>query len=127
MEKSKVTFIPLNKAAIIPKTHSEGAAGYDLFSICDGTIPSLSTMAIKLGFSLHLPPTLVGYICGRSGIGRNNGVAVVKSYVKSEDEVIVYLKNFTETPFNFDKGMRIAQMFFAVTEDLKFNELSTSS
>jgi dUTP pyrophosphatase len=124
MERTKISFVPLHKAATMPKTHSLGAAGYDLFSICDGVVPPLSTVGVKLGFSLHLPSNLVGILCGRSGIGKNHGVTVINSYVKSNDEITVYLKNCSEVPFNFEKGMRIAQLFFGVIDDLKLEEVN---
>ena len=122
MENSKVSFIPLNKNAVMPKTHSLGAAGYDLFAISDGVVQPFSTLGVKLGFSLHLPPNLVGIICGRSGIGRKNGVNTFGSYVRTKDEIVVYLKNYTDTPYGFEKGTRIAQLFFAVVDDLKLEE-----
>lgn len=123
MESPKVSFIALNKSAILPKTHSMGAAGYDLISVCDGTVPPFTTISLKLGFVLKIPSNLFGYICGRSGIAKNNGVTIVNSYIKDDEEVTINMKNLTDVPFSFEKGARIAQLFFAVVDDSKIEEV----
>jgi dUTP pyrophosphatase len=122
MEASKVFFSLLDKSAIVPKTHSKGAAGYDMHSIYAGVVPPFSIVPVRLGFSINLPRHLFGYLCGRSGIAKKFGVTVVNSYVRDRNEVIVYLKNYSAIPFEFEKGMRIAQLFFAILEDCVFEE-----
>lgn len=124
MDCSKIQFIRLDKAAKIPKVHSDGAAGYDLYSVCDAVVPPLATLPLKLGFALKMPPNLFGYLCGRSGIARNNGVSVVNSYIRSDDEVTILLKNYTTEPFAFQKEMRIAQVFFAIIDDRVIEEVN---
>lgn len=116
----KVMFKPRNKGAVLPKRHSDGAAGYDLHSVSSGTIPPHTTMALRLGFSLELPRTLLGYVCGRSGLALRNGIEVSSSYARNGEEVEIYLHNSLGEPFHFEKGSRIAQLVFVRTADAKF-------
>lgn len=116
----EVMFKPTNKSAVLPKRHSDGAAGYDLCSISSGTIPPHTTMALKLGFSLVLPKALLGYICGRSGLALRNGIEVSSSYARSGEEVEIYLHNNLDEPFHFERGSRIAQLVFVRLADAGF-------
>ncbi len=105
-----VIFHQNDKRAIIPKRHSNGAAGYDIFSIQEDSIAPHTMKLVKTGFSLDFPSKLMGYICGRSGLAIKNGIEVVNSYAKNKEEVEVYLYNTSDTAFHFEQGTRIAQL-----------------
>lgn len=122
-ELDKVVFKPLYKSALCPKRHSAGAAGYDLHTIAGGSVAPQTTLAINLGFCLRVPTGMFGYICGRSGHALKNGISVENSYVTNNSEVCVNLCNRSNVPFTFEKGDRIAQLFFAkVAVDATFKE-----
>lgn len=116
----EVVFKPRSKSAVLPRRHSEGAAGYDLHSVGSGTIPPHTTMALRLGFSMELPNSLLGYICGRSGLALRNGIEVSNSYARSGEEVVVYLRNNLDAPFHFDQGSRVAQLVFFRIANARF-------
>lgn len=111
--EDQVIFTPLCREAIIPKRHSEGAAGYDLHSISDGIVQPHSTLSLNLGFTLKMPKNMIGILNGRSGFALKNGIHVPNSYVVDNNEVIVNLVNLSNVPFHFQKGVRITQIFFA--------------
>lgn len=116
----KVIFKPCDVNAICPKRHTEGAAGYDLHAISAGCIPPYSTITLKMGFSLKLPPGIIGFLCGRSGFALRNGINVQNSYVLDDSEVAINIINRSSDPFVFEKGTRIAQLFFPKVEECHF-------
>lgn len=123
-EAQKVIFKPLHKKAKCPKRHSDGAAGYDLYAICDGTVPPNSTLSLSLGFSLQVPKNMIGYICGRSGPSVKNGVNVENACVSDDTEVHLNLCNYSNNPFTFESGDRIGQLFFAkIDENIAFSSI----
>jgi dUTP pyrophosphatase len=127
MDEPEIIFRPLDKDAICPKRHSDGAAGYDLHSIFAGNVPPHSTVTINLGFSFKMPQNLIGYICGRSGFSLRNGINVQNSYVLDDKEVCLNLVNHSSEAFTFDKGTRIAQLFFAKIDEPIFGVKSSQN
>lgn len=113
MNPTGVTFKALSKSAMVPKRQTAGAAGYDLHSISTGTIPPLGSARVRTGFSLNIPFNLFGIVLGRSGLAVRHGIEVKASYVKNGEEIVVHLHNNGDTPFSYEKHMRIAQLIFA--------------
>lgn len=120
IDEPTIVFCPFEKDAVCPKRHSDGAAGYDLHSITAGVVPPHSTVTLNLGFSLKMPQNLIGYICGRSGFAIRNGINVENSYVLNDSEVVINIVNHSSEPFQFEKGMRIAQIFFPKIDEYNF-------
>jgi len=118
----KVQFIPKDKKAMIPKKHSDGAAGYDLFTPVGDCILPNTTKIIRLEFSLKIPSNLLGYICGRSGLALKYGIGVKCSYVRDDQDLEVYLHNNSENKFKFEQGDRIAQLVFLKLTEPKIIE-----
>ncbi|KAI4291128.1 dUTP pyrophosphatase [Pancytospora philotis] len=112
MDATRVTYRALSTDAIRPKRQTAGAAGYDLHSISEGVIPPHTTVSIRLGFSLQVPHDHFGMIMGRSGLALKHGLETKASYVKNHEEIVVHIYNSGETPFNYDKHMRVAQLVF---------------
>lgn len=122
MDSKTVTFVALHKNALIPRRHSEGAAGYDIHSVSSGSIPPLGYLSLKVGFMLRMPHTNLGIVLGRSGLARKYGLEVKNSYVKNGEEVTVNLYNNSNCTFVFEEKMRIAQLIFAKIENVEFHE-----
>lgn len=120
--KNSVIFHSIDKKAVVPKRHSDGAAGYDIFSISEDTIPPNTIKLVKTGFSLEFPNSMVGYICGRSGLAIKNGIEIVNSYAENKKEIEIYLCNNSENLFHYEKGTRIAQLVFLKVADVKITD-----
>jgi len=127
MSESQVIFKPLNRNAICPRRHTDGAAGYDIHTVTAGCVPACSTITLKMGFSLKIPHGMMGYLCGRSGFAFKNGINVQNSYVTNGKEVEINLINHSGDTFMFEKGTRIAQLFFPRTLDCTFEPKVSSS
>ncbi len=106
--------------AIIPRQATEDAAGYDLYSCVDLTIPPDSIAKVNTGIKVRVPACTYGRIASRSGL-------VLKHKINTQGSVIdpnytgciqVILNNFGDTPFQVHKGDRIAQLILEKFESV---------
>jgi len=105
-----------------PVRQTEGSVGYDIAACIDGDIILLpgETHMIGSGFIIALEPGYAAFLYARSGLGIKQGiipancVGVVDSDYRGE--VIVGLKNTSQTAFTVKNGDRIAQMVIAKCE-----------
>ena len=102
----------LSPDAILPKRASGYAAGYDLFSPISGTIEARGRLLIPLDIAIELPEYTFGHILPRSGLAVKHGIQVGAGVVDEDyrGNLGVLLFNFSDVPFVFNKGDRIAQM-----------------
>lgn len=110
-----VTFVALHPDAVLPRRQTAGAAGHDLHSICAGRVEPRGHLTVGTGFSLSIPAGYAGVVLGRSGLGVKNGIQIKASYCRTDEELTVCLYNTGTEPFEFAKGMRIAQLVFLKT------------
>ena len=100
-----------------PERATEFAVGYDIYSAEDQCIRPLDKKLIRTGFKLHLPVGIEAQIRTRSGLANKHGVFVLNSPGSIDPdyrgEVKVLLFNSGPTPFDIERGDRIAQMVFA--------------
>jgi len=109
----------LHPSAIIPRYHSEQAAGMDLSACLDAPVTLAPGQIVKvpLGFAVALPVGYEAQIRPRSGLATKHGVTVPNSpgTVDSDyrGEMVVALINLGREPFTVEHGLRIAQMVVA--------------
>jgi dUTP pyrophosphatase len=108
----------LNVDAVVPSRGSEGAAGYDLSSVADMTVPAGGRVPIPTGLSFRIPETTYGKIASRSGLAKKYGIGVLTGTIDADyrGEVFVMLYNTSERDFIVNKGDRIAQMILIKIE-----------
>ena len=120
MEKLNVMLI--KPTAKLPKRQTAGSVGYDISACLDDeiTLEQGETRKVGSGFAIALEPGYAAFIYARSGLGINHGVVpancvgVVDSDYRGE--VIVGLKNTSDTPYTVKDGDRIAQMVITKCE-----------
>jgi dUTP pyrophosphatase len=104
-----------------PLTYStSGAVGLDLRACMDVNMVTLAPgrqMAIPAGIAIEiLSPDIAGFIFSRSGLGTKEGLVVSQGVgVIDPDyrgEVIVSLRNTSNTERKISQGQRIAQLIF---------------
>jgi dUTP pyrophosphatase len=102
----------LHKEAVIPKRGSEGAAGYDLYSLIDININSYKKAVIPTGIMMIIPDGYYGRIASRSGLSAKYDIEVGAGVIDSDyrGEIKVILRNFSEFDYVVDKGEKIAQI-----------------
>lgn len=100
--------------AKIPQRQSEGAAGYDIYSMESGVIPPGHRKSIRTGLVWDIPPSVMGLVFGRSGLALKNWIEVAESCVRPGEahELKITLVNNGCEPFEYEESSRIAQLVF---------------
>jgi len=99
-----------------PARITTGSIGYDVSACLDDdvVIAPGETRMIGSGFAIALEPGYAALIYARSGLGINRGIVPANCVgVIDPDyrgEVIVGLRNMSDSPFEVKNGDRIAQM-----------------
>ncbi|AGE50224.1 dUTP pyrophosphatase [Acanthocystis turfacea Chlorella virus Canal-1] len=110
----------LDESAIVPTRGSELAAGYDLSSIADITVPSLGRVAVPTGLAIKVPAGTYGRIAPRSGLAFKHGIDVLAGVVDADysGQVVCILYNTSGIDYEIKKGDRIAQLVIEKIEML---------
>ncbi|XP_022081958.1 deoxyuridine 5'-triphosphate nucleotidohydrolase-like isoform X2 [Acanthaster planci] len=124
-------YAKLSENATPPKKGTEFAAGYDLYSAEDVTIPSHGTKTVMTDIKIELPEGCYGRVAPRSGLARNNQIDVGAGVIDRDyrGNVGVVMFNLSKTDFKVEKGMRIAQLiceriFYPEIEEVEEEELT---
>ena len=97
--------------AILFERKSDEAAGYDISSAVDISIPPGQRRVIYTKIKLAVPYGYYGRIAPRSGLAVKHGIRVEAGVVDSDyrGEIMVCLSNGGKDEFVIEKGDRIAQ------------------
>ncbi|GMH32390.1 hypothetical protein BSKO_00224 [Bryopsis sp. KO-2023] len=102
----------LSENATIPQRGSSRAAGYDLSSAEDCSVPARGKTLIKTDLSVAIPPGTYGRVAPRSGLALKKfidvGAGVIDEDYRGPLGVILF--NFSDTEFEVKTGDRIAQL-----------------
>ncbi|KAF7683366.1 Deoxyuridine 5'-triphosphate nucleotidohydrolase [Astathelohania contejeani] len=116
MTHESFTIKKLQQNAIIPTRGSEGAAGYDLYTIESGIIPPLSLATIHTGLFITIPAPFYAGMFGRSGLAVKHGLEVKGDNIYGSGEIILKIYNNRSVSYQYNQGERIAQMVFVYAE-----------
>ena len=132
-----VGFVRLSQAVGIPLPayESDGAAGMDLRAAVPEDRPLIvlagKRALVPTGLLMEIPHGFEGQVRPRSGLALKHGITVLNSpgTVDSDyrGEVSVLLVNHGDDDFVVTRGMRIAQMVFAVVTQVSVEERATLS
>lgn len=112
----KISFVKMDKNAIVPTYGTPYAAGADLYALPgnDIEINAGDTVMIHTGIALQIPEGYAGFIFARSGIATKRGLAPAnKVGVIDSDyrgEIMVSIHNHSSMPQKIASGERIAQL-----------------
>ena len=117
----KILFQKLKEEAILPHRATLDSAGCDLHACLDSEVTVLpgETRLIPTGFAMAIPRGFGGFIFARSGLGVRHGmvpancVGVIDADYRGE--VLVALRNHSQTPYTVRPGERVAQMVVLAT------------
>ncbi|PZN13543.1 MAG: dUTP diphosphatase [Proteobacteria bacterium] len=120
------------KGLPLPEYQSEGAAGMDLLAGGDegqAVGPAAGARAlIPTGLVLELPPGMEAQVRPRSGLALRHGITVLNSpgTIDSDyrGEVKILLINLGESPWEIQRGERIAQLVFQRVERAELVEVA---
>ncbi|KAM6181060.1 deoxyuridine 5'-triphosphate nucleotidohydrolase, mitochondrial [Erethizon dorsatum] len=108
----RLRFVRLSEHATAPTRGSARAAGYDLYSAYDYTIPPMEKALVKTDIQIALPSGCYGRIAPRSGLAAKHFIDVGAGVIDEDyrGNVGVVLFNFGKEKFEVKKGDRIAQL-----------------
>lgn len=110
--KQILKFTKVIPEAFAPSKGSVKAAGYDLRSAYDYTVPARGKEMVDTGIKIQLPEGCYGRIAPRSGLATKNfidvGAGVVDEDYRGVLKVILF--NHSDKDFEVKKGDRIAQL-----------------
>uniref|UniRef100_A0A8C5W670 Deoxyuridine 5'-triphosphate nucleotidohydrolase n=1 Tax=Microcebus murinus TaxID=30608 RepID=A0A8C5W670_MICMU len=108
----QLRFARLSEHATAPTRGSARAAGYDLYSAYDYTIPSMEKAVVKTDIQIALPSGCYGRVAPRSGLAAKHFIDVGAGVIDEDyrGNVGVVLFNFGKENFEVKKGDRIAQL-----------------
>lgn len=106
--------VRLQPTAILPSRGSEGAAGFDLYSIDHYVVFPGQRVVVSTGIGLQrLPDGTYGRIAPRSGLAVKHGLDVLAGVVDPDyrgEIKVVLLNTDMRNPFMIKPGYRIAQL-----------------
>lgn len=102
----------LSEHAVLPTRGSSGAAGYDLASAVDTTIPARGRAVVSTDLSIAIPSGTYARVAPRSGLAVKHfidtGAGVVDEDYRGTVGVVLF--NHSETDYQVKRGDRIAQL-----------------
>ena len=107
----KIYVKKLRDDAYLPTRGSENAAGLDLYSVDELTIPPGERALVKTGISVAVNHGTYFRISPRSGLALKHGIDTMAGVVDSDyrGEICVILANLGKHAFQVMKGDRVAQ------------------
>jgi len=105
-------FAKLSENAFTPTRGSSLAAGYDLYSAYEYTVPAGGKTVALTDIQIALPDGCYGRVAPRSGLAAKFFIDVGAGVIDQDyrGNVGVVLFNFGQEPFKVSKGDRIAQL-----------------
>lgn len=121
-----IEFKKLSENAKVPLRGSEGAAGYDLYSVDSVTIVPGERKLIKTDIAVSIPYGFYGRVAPRSGLAFKNGIDVLAGVIDSDyrNGVGVILINLGKDDFVVNVGDRVAQLIIEYCKQVDFTEVS---
>ncbi|XP_035889142.1 deoxyuridine 5'-triphosphate nucleotidohydrolase, mitochondrial isoform X6 [Phyllostomus discolor] len=109
---ARLRFVRLSEHATAPTKGSARAAGYDLYSAYDYTVPPMEKALVKTDIQIALPAGCYGRVAPRSGLAAKHFIDVGAGVIDEDyrGNIGVVLFNFGKEKFEVKKGDRIAQL-----------------
>lgn len=105
-------FAKMTEHAFTPTRGSKLAAGYDLYSAYEYTVPAKEKILAKTDIQIAVPHGCYGRVAPRSGLAHKHFIDVGAGVIDEDyrGNVGVILFNFGTEEFKVNKGDRIAQL-----------------
>lgn len=107
----EILFVKTTEFAFEPMRGSTKAAGLDLSSAYEYTVPARGRCLLQTDLRVQLPSNTYGRVAARSGLALKHGIDVGAGVVDEDYRGLlsVLLFNHTDTDFKINRGDRIAQ------------------
>ena len=111
-EKEVLLVKRLNQDAILPTKATDSAAGFDLYTIHDISLPPGKRQIAQTGLSIAIPLNTYARIAPRSGLALKMGIDIGAGVIDRDyrGEIGIILFNLGDDTFEAKKGDKIAQL-----------------
>jgi dUTP pyrophosphatase len=118
----------LHPEAKLPLRAHAADSGADLFALEATTLPPRAVTNVRTGVAIELREGTSGCVWGKSSV-ESKGIKVMAGLIDApyRGEVLVCMYNLNDTPFNFEKGQKIAQLVVLPTLYPAFEEGEVSA
>ena len=108
----KIRVLRLTENAIIPTRGSTSAAGLDLYSAYDITVPARGNVSVVTDLQIHVPEGYYDRIAPRSGLALHHQIDVGGGMIDEDyrGNVAVILYNHSDKLFVVTRGDRVAEL-----------------
>ncbi len=107
----KLQVVKLTPSATVPTKGSDKAAGYDLSSAYNYTLPAWGSLLIKTDLQIKVPDGSYGRVAPRSGLAWKNKIhlaGVIDADYRGPINIILF--NLSNETFKINRGDRVAQL-----------------
>lgn len=126
----KVKITRVDNSLPLPEYHTNGAVAFDFYSRIDTTIAPHDTAMLPANFIIQTPPGYMLMIAARSSLARKKGLElpnaigiIDQDYCGPEDELNLFVRNFTDAPIEITKGERLCQGIFIKIDKAEWEEV----
>lgn len=130
LKKTKVNdTLKVYKRSENAKTPTKGsalAAGYDIYSSEESSVPAHGQALVATDISIIVPVGTYGRVAPRSGLAVKHGISTGAGVIDADyrGEVKVVLFNHSDKDFKIEKGERIAQLVLEKIVNAEIQEIS---
>ena len=112
MDLVDLNFVKLSPNIKTPTRSTQLAAGLDIYSPIDCTIPSKEQKLISTGLRIQIPSGHYGHLCSKSGLAVQHHIHVGAGIIDSDytGEIKVLLLNLGDNSFQISTGDAIVQL-----------------
>lgn len=127
MVRKKISVKKLKDNAMLPSQKTEGAAGFDLYTVEDVWIEPFNvvgSVSISTGIALEIPKGYHGKLILRSSTGKNtrlrlsNQVGIIDSDYRGEIKIL--MDNMDRQSLHIMKGTRLCQILIEANTPVEF-------
>ena len=107
-----IRVVKLTEDALIPTRGSAGAAGLDLYSAYNLTVPARGLVSVATDLQSHVPEGFYGRIAPRSGLALHHHIDIGAGVIDEDyrGNVAVILFNHSDKLFVINRGDHVAQL-----------------
>jgi dUTP pyrophosphatase len=120
--------LPHGEGLALPSYATAGAAGMDVLSAEDVTLPAGGRHAVATGFAVAIPPGFELQVRPRSGLALKHGITLANTPgtidADYRGELKVILINLGDEAFDIARGDRIAQLVLAPVTLAQWQEVA---
>lgn len=125
----KVKITRIDKSLPLPVYETGGSVGFDVMARGSHIIPPKEIVLIPSNLIVKVPDKYMLVIASRSSTPRKKGITpphgfgiIDNDYCGSEDEILVQVYNFLDSPVTIDHGDKIAQGVFVRIDKFDWEE-----